>query len=421
MSAAVSATADRGMPPRLLLLVLLPFSAGYFLSYMYRAVNAIVAPDLVRDIGLDAAQLGLVTAAYLVAFALFQLPLGLLLDRFGPRRVQAALLLCAALGSVLFALSDSAVQLAAARALIGLGFAGGLMAGFKAVVLWFHPSRHALANACIMCVGGLGMLAASVPAEMLVQVIGWRGAFVASAVLTATIGILIFVLVPEPDVRPVARSLATQLRDVVLVYTDAYFWRVAPLVALTAGAQIAIHTLWAGPWFSDLAGLDRDGVALRLLLMALAFVVGTLLAGALADRLGRRGIDPLRVMLGGLGLFLLAQLAIVAEVLVLATPLWALFAMTGQAGILAYPVLARHFGAERSGCAHTAINLLLFMTAFLAQAFIGAVIDQFPAAADGGYASAGYRSAFGILLLLQLAAGLWYLLRRVPARAGVAD
>ena len=87
--------------------MLAPFALGYFLSYLFRSVNAVVGPDLVAEIGLSAAELGLVTSAYLIAFALFQLPLGLLLDRFGPRRVQTALLGCAALGSLLFATGEA--------------------------------------------------------------------------------------------------------------------------------------------------------------------------------------------------------------------------------------------------------------------------------------------------------------------------
>ena len=121
---------------RLAFTVLAPFACGYFLSYLFRAVNAVVAPDLVRDVGLSASELGLLTAAYLIAFALFQLPLGMLLDRFGPRRVQTVLLCCAAAGGLLFAIADDVVTLTFARALIVLGIAGGLMAGFKAVVLW---------------------------------------------------------------------------------------------------------------------------------------------------------------------------------------------------------------------------------------------------------------------------------------------
>lgn len=405
-----STSGEARMPPKLLLMVLAPFSAGYFLSYMYRAVNAVVAPDLVRELSLDASSLGLVTAAYLIAFALFQLPLGMLLDRFGPRRVQTALLLVAALGSVLFSMADSAAGLAAGRALIGLGFAGGLMAGFKAVVLWFHPSRHALANACVMSIGGLGMLAATVPAEMGVQMLGWRGLFLVAAGMTALVSMLIFLVVPEHRDKPVRTPVSEQLRDIARIYRDRFFWRVAPVVALTAGGHIGIHTLWAGPWFADIAGLDRDGVAQHLLVIAVAFLVGTLLAGFVADRLQRRGITQLQVMIGGMVLFMLSEAAIIAGLLPLTIPMWVVFGMTGQMGVLCYPVLAQHFGAARSGRAQTSMNLLLFMAAFLAQAFIGSVIDRFPVAADGGYAAAGYQAAFGILLGVQVAGFIWYMI-----------
>ena len=134
-------TADRPSLGRIMLLVLVPFGSGYFLSYLFRAVNAVVAPDLVEDIGLSASGLGLLTAAYLFAFAAFQLPLGILLDRYGPRRVQTALLLTAAAGAVLFGVAESEDLLIAARAMIGLGFAGGLMASFKAVAIWAPPGR----------------------------------------------------------------------------------------------------------------------------------------------------------------------------------------------------------------------------------------------------------------------------------------
>lgn len=397
------------IPLRLVMSVLVPFAAGYFLSYLYRAINAVVAPDLVRDIGLEATELGVLTAAYLIAFALFQLPLGVLLDRFGPRRVQTVLLLSAAVGSVLFAFGTSMTALSAARALIGLGFAGGLMAGFKAVVLWFAPSRHALANAWIMAMGGLGMLTATVPAELTIQAVGWRGLFLIAAAITVTVAALIFFVVPEHSDQAALRPLREQLRDVTRIYHDRFFWRIAPLVALTAGSHIGIHTLWAGPWFRDIAAFDRDGVALHLLVIAVSFLLGTLLGGIVADRLGRRGIDQLQVMLGALILFMFSQLAIVLELMPLNLIMWVVFGMTGQLGVLAYPRLADHFGRALSGRAQTAANLVLFLTAFGVQAAIGAVIDLYPTGADGGYDPRGYRTAFSILLVAQVLALIWYL------------
>ena len=179
------------------LTVLAPFACGYFLSYLFRSVNAVVAPNLVADIGLSAAQLGLLTSAYLFAFGLFQLPLGVLLDRFGPRRVQTVLLCSAAAGSLLFAISQDLVALLGARALIGLGFAGGLMSGFKAVVIWVPEPRRALANACIMSFGALGILVATVPVELAVQGFGWRAVFVGLAAVTVAVAGVIFFVVPE--------------------------------------------------------------------------------------------------------------------------------------------------------------------------------------------------------------------------------
>src|SRR5512147_247595 len=101
--------------------VFAPFAVGYFLSYLLRNANAVISPELTGDLGLHAADLGLLTSAYLLAFGAFQLPLGILLDRFGPRRVEATLLLICAAGCALFATGHALPQLAVGRALIGLG------------------------------------------------------------------------------------------------------------------------------------------------------------------------------------------------------------------------------------------------------------------------------------------------------------
>ena len=396
----------------LLLSVLAPFALGYFLSYLFRAVNAVVGPDLAADLDLSAAGLGLLTSAYLFAFALFQLPLGLLLDRFGPRRVQAALLACAAAGSLLFALGQGIATLASARALIGLGFAGGLMSGFKAVVLWVPEPRRALANAAIMSFGALGILVATTPTELAVEAVGWRAVFIALAAITFAVAALIFIAVPEQSASATSERLARQVASLLGILRDPAFWRLAPLLATTAGTHIAIQTLWAGPWFRDVAGLDRIAVANHLMAMAVAFLAGILLSGAVADWFVRRGVDLLSVMLGFLVLFLCSELAIVLQWTSINLPMWIVFGMTGQAGVLAYPWLSSHFGAAQSGRATTAMNLVLFLFAFGAQYAIGAIIDLFPSGPSGGYDPRGYQVGFGVFLAAQVLALGWYLADR---------
>jgi MFS family permease len=128
--------------------VLLPFAVGYYLSYLFRTINALSSSALGADLHFGAAELGSLTSAYFFTFAAMQLPIGIALDRFGPRRVQLALMPVAGAGSALFAVADNFSLLLLSRALIGLGVAAALMAGLKALVLWFPKERLALANGC---------------------------------------------------------------------------------------------------------------------------------------------------------------------------------------------------------------------------------------------------------------------------------
>ena len=150
--------------PWLMIVVFAPFVAGYYLSYLFRTINAVIAGRLVSDLQLDAAQLGLLTSVYFLTFAAVQLPLGVALDHYGPRRVQGFLLLLAASGTALFASADNVPTLLIGRALIGLGVAGGLMAGLKALVLWFPKEWLPLLNGLFIALGTTGAVTATAPA-----------------------------------------------------------------------------------------------------------------------------------------------------------------------------------------------------------------------------------------------------------------
>jgi MFS family permease len=415
-----TAQAHARLSPSLVVSILAPFALGYFLSYLYRSVNAVTAPDLVRDIGLSAGELGFLTAAYLLAFAGFQLPLGVLLDRFGPRRVQTVLMAVTGVGALVFAVAGGLWTLSAGRLLIGIGCAGGLMAGFKAVALWLPEDRRALGNSIIMAVGGAGIFAATMPADYVIQTVGWRGLFLGLMAMSFAVAALIYFAVPERGDRGGAAAhdgWRRQVEVVAHIFSDPVFWRVAPLVALTAGSHVAIQTLWAGPWFSDVAGLGRDAVAANLGAMAIAFLVGTLAMGFIADWLGRRGIGLLHVMLVFIGAFFVAQIGIVLQWTSASTLLWLIFGMVGQSGVLAYPWLSRYFGIGLAGRANTALNFILFAAAFIIQYMIGAIIDLWPTTQAGGYPPEAYQAGIGLFLGLQVVALVWYLLKPPHQRA----
>lgn len=401
-------------PGSLLILAALgPFGLGYFFSYLYRAVNAVVAPDLVRDIGLTASELGLLTSAYLLSFALFQLPLGILLDRFGPRRVQSALVATGGAGALLFAVGQDTFMLALARAIIGIGFAGGLMAAFKAVVIWVPEARRPLANACVMSLGAVGVISASSPTEWLVHLVGWRSAFVCLGLVTLAVAAAIYFIVPEKKTEPAPpSSLKEQLSDVGRIYRSPVFLALVPALAIPAGSHIALQTLWAGPWFRDVAGFDRIGIAQGLFMMGVAFLIGVLGSGVVADRLSRRGISLLDINLGFLAIYNAALIAIIFEAPVPPVLSWSIFAMTGHTAVLAYPWISSYFGARLSGRSNTAINLPMFGYAFFVQYAVGWIIDLYPQTASGGYAPVAYRTAFLAVLAMQLASIAWLLFNR---------
>ncbi|NQW10300.1 MAG: MFS transporter [Alphaproteobacteria bacterium] len=396
--------------PRLIAVVFLPFAGGYFLSYLFRSTNAVIAPQLIAEIGLNAGDLGLLTSAYFLAFASFQLPLGLLLDRFGPRRVQSALLLSAALGAALFAFGQSMTTLAIARGLIGLGVAGGLMASFKAITLWFPKERWPLINGCFMAVGGLGAIAATSPLEAILHITDWRGVFLGLAATTVVVAAIIRVVVPEKPADGVIETFGEQLGVLRRIFADRLFWRVAPLTVTTMAANLAIQGLWSGPWLSDVAGLDRDGVAGSLLAIAVAMTVGFVLTGALADWCGRRGIGLMPVIGGITLVFLLFQLAIVLELAPVALWPWIGFGVMANGAVLVYPLLNRHFPLQYAGRASTALNTLAFFGAFAGQYLLGAVIDLWPLTTDGSYQPEAFRAAFGGILALEALALGWYLI-----------
>lgn len=383
-----------------------PFAVGYFLSYLLRNANAVISPELTKDLGLNAADLGLLTSAYLFAFGAFQLPLGILLDRYGPRRVEAGLLLFCAAGCVLFALGHDMPQLALGRALIGLGVSACLMASFKAFSLWFPIERQASLNAAIMAAGGLGALAASSPLGALLPVMGWRGIFLALAAITLLVAGLIFTT-PEKQKAGAGETVAEQLRGLVTIFGSRAFWRFAPQTTFIVGGFMALQGLWAVPWLMTVDGLTREAAAFHLLLMAGAQLTGFLSIAFFVQRLARAGLAPARLLALGMGAGLLAILGIVLDL----APSWLLWPALGlvfSVGNLAYALLTAEFPLTLAGRANTALNLGAFVGAFGIQWLFGVAVDGFQSA--GLDVQAAYRASMAGLLVLQAAGWGWYVL-----------
>jgi MFS family permease len=392
---------------RVMLMALVPFGCGYFSSQLLRAVNALIAPDLVRDFSVGPAELGFLTSAYLLTFSLFQLPLGVLLDRYGPRRVQAALLLLAAAGCVGFAAASNFPGLVIARAVIGLGFSAGLMASYKSSSLWVPVEKRALVNSLFMATGAFGIVVSTEPTSWLVNAVGWRVAFLCFAGFIASAAAFVFFAVPEKQGQTDVQPLGQQWQDMARIFKLPLFWRVAPLLGITAGLPIAYQTLWAGPWLRDVAALPPPEVARHLFWLAISFMLGALTMGIVADRFQRRGITPMQTMLGLMMVHTLGQVLIVFASYPFAYVGWLMLTATGQCAILSFAWFSERVGGQLAGRANATINFSMFSMAFASQYAVGFIIALF-APVGGGYAPAGYTWAFGLFLGLQVLALVWY-------------
>ncbi len=396
--------------------VFLPFMLGFFLSYLFRSINNVIAPDLVRDVGVDASGLGLLTGIYMITFAAFQMPLGILLDRFGPRRTEAALLMFAAAGAFIFATATSPAALIAGRGLIGFGVSACLMAAFKSFVDWLPAERLPFANAIMFATGGIGAMSATVPVETALQFTDWRGVFLFLTAAAVGVAVLIFAVVPEKaEHRAMAGqgTLAQQISGTLQILRSPVIFTIAPFSTATQATTMAVLTLWTGPWLRDVAGWSRAEVAAGLFWIAAATTAGYLASGWVATRLARRGIRPERVAVTGMVVFLFVQVLILTEAPIPPLAIWSLYAIFGISGGVMYASLSQKFPTHLAGRVNTTFNMFIFIYAFAAQWGVGAIINLWPMAPNGQFAAEGYGRAFLAMLGIQVALFVWWLISRL--------
>ena len=416
-------------PPRLsgvavFCYVFLPFALGHYLSSLLRNVNAVLAPDLLRALALTPGQLGLLTSAFFFAFALVQLPVGIALDRYGPRKVQLALMLVAALGALLFARGQSFGQLVLARAILGCGLGGCFMSAVKAISTWIAPSKLPSVHGYLIAVGGLGAASSTMPVRMALEYTDWRGLFLILGVLITATGAAIWLLAPPSGKPAGARPPVLQsLREVVRTPT---FRTTISLVLIPHAVFFGIQGLWIGRWLSDVARFPNDAVAYLLYMGMAAVIFGAIAVGMITEWAGRRGIRPLDVAGCGIALFVLVQAAFVVGYAPSYQLLSVLFTLVGTITGIEYAIVAQSMPRELTGRAATCLNLLIFVGAFLVQAGFGLLIGLWAPDAAGHYPALAYRVAFGALVLLQLPGLLahlrrWHATRGAPAALAAED
>ncbi|MCK6389402.1 MAG: MFS transporter [Azonexus sp.] len=394
-------------PSQLWARLFLPFAAGYFLSYLYRTANAVIGPVLAGELSLQDNALGLLTSTYFLAFGAAQLPLGMLLDRFGPRRVEASLLLVAGAGAAVFAIAGSLSGLAIGRAMIGLGVSACLMGSFKAFSQWFPAERQASLAGWVMASGGLGALAAAKPLEFALGFAGWREIMLGLAVITVGVAGILWRSVPDKPAPAAVGGFREQLDGLRSIFASSHFWRFAPMGFWLTGGFMAVQGLWASRWMAVAEQLAPAQIAARLTWMSLAMLGGFLFMGFFATRLVHWGIPLIHLYRLAMATAIGAFAVICWQPAFAGDWLWPVLAACFSLSNIAYSLVAQAFSPHVSGRANTALNVWIFAGAFGLQWGMGGLVDGLQTA--GWDTAAAYRATFIGLLGCQLLALLWLL------------
>lgn len=403
---------------RLFVRISLPLSAGAALNQLNRAVTAVIAPVLAEAFALSASDLGLMGAVLFAAYALAQLPVGAALDRYGPRRVQAALMLVIAAGAAVFAASAGFAQLLLGRVLLGVGIAAALMAQLKATRQWFPPDKIATVAGWTVALASLGGILATVPAEWAATVLGWRGVFLAIGFAALLSAFWIWAQVPDiPNRSASAGGLAAEFTTLLRIIGHPSFVRLVPCVVLLSVLNFTWQGLWLGPWLRDVAGLDGPARAEVLLIYALSFTTGSFFSGIVQAWIVSAGGHPMALTvactLGTIGLSLAFALG-AGLPLWLGWSLWSLLVSVGPVG---YTLVSARFPSSETGRVSTAINVLMLAVVFAEQQGIGLILDLWPRTPAGGWDPRGYSVSLALSALFQASGLVWLLLRREPRAA----
>lgn len=372
------------LPRRMAVVVFLAFALAYFFSALVRAITATLSPTLTTEFSLNAQDLGLLAGGYFLGFSLTQLPLGRLLDKHGPKKVVLAFLSFAVLGCLAFSWADSFHGLLAARVLCGMGVSACLMAPLTGYRRWFDVSTQLRTNSWMLMTGSLGMLAATLPVQWLMPIWGWRALFVLLGVMIAIAMLLIALVVPrwqQATAAAAANSTQAVLDDdgsYREIWRSAYFWRMTPIGFFSYGGMVAIQTLWAGPWMTQVAGWTAGEAAQGLFLVNLAMLMTFWLWGMITPGLARKGVPVERLIAWGLPLSFGVIGVLVwmgPEIGSAAAAGVALFCVTSTFVSLAQPAVGMAFPSHLAGRALSAYNLVVFAGIFVVQWGIGLLVD----------------------------------------------
>jgi MFS family permease len=390
-------------------------SALFILSQFYRVSNAVIAPNLIQDLSLNAETLGILGGAFFYSFALFQIPMGPMLDRIGPRFVVTFFPLIGALGAFLFASGDSFTIALLGRILIGLGMASTLMVAMKVFTVRFHPEKFATLIGILYAVGTLGNIFAASPLAYFTSTIGWRMTFILAGIITTSLALLAFWVLGSEKGKE--ESLVSShpskpeigiLQMLRLILGSFAFWQIGAITFFRYGTFIGLQGLWLGPYLMDIKGYSPVQTGNLLTFLAIGMILGGPVGGRLSDQTfrSRKG-----VALWGFSLYSLSLFPLIG-VLKIQNPFWfsLIFFFIGffsGFGMVVYSHAKELFPIAISGTVMTWVNFFTMAGAAVFMPVLGKIIESFPHIGHS-YPAQAYHLSFFICFLSMAASVIFY-------------
>lgn len=375
----------------------------YILAYFYRISLAVVADDLSRDLRLTPQQLGSLSSILFYVYAVTQLPLGPMIDRFGGRLVIGAFSVLTSIGGILFSRADTLALAMTARALIGIGTASVLMAALSIFSYWF-PKRHfGRVTSYMVAVGNVGNLCATAPLAFAVAAVGWRSSFLGIGLVQILAALLVLVMVRDrpPNFQAIPEEGGNKLVEtsgILSAWKDVFGNRDFRLLGLISfawyGNYMALQGLWGGPYLMQVLRLSRQQTGQMLMFTSLGFIVGSLVNDTIARKIFR---SYKQALLAGqiLLLSLMSIFLMLADTLphILLVSLFFAIGLAVSSGILIYPIIRSMFPLRIVGTALTSLNYCVLLGAAVTQQIMGVIIGSYSPVATGASPQA-FRSAF---------------------------
>jgi sugar phosphate permease len=395
---------SKSPPPLRLFLIFLTLSALYFFSMFYRFSNAVISPNLVKDLGLNAETLGILGGAFFYSFTLLQIPMGPMLDRVGPRIVVSVSSFIGALGAFLFAFGNSFFMVFFGRILIGVGMSSVLMGSMKVFVLYFPQERFATLVGILLSVGMFGTIFAASPLAYFTSAIGWRTMFMLAGAGTILLTLLVFRAldvekrVDGESVSP-SGSEAGVFQSIRLILKSPIFWQLGVVAFFRYGTISSLQGLWLAHYLISAKGYSPVQTGNFIILLAIGAIVGGPVAGQLSDRVlhSRKGL-----VLVGLGLYAVCLFPL-AGVVHIQNPLCygILFFFIGffnNFGMLIYAHAKEMFPTAILGTVITFVNFFTMAGGAIFMPVLGRLIESFPRSGNS-YPAEAYHLAFLICFL----------------------